>query len=109
MEALCAVLGPLHLLEIGCGDGRYFDLYDESFGGLASYTGIDPRPRDSWRSDRPRRSFRQSTAEDISPETLKDTNLIVSQSAIEHIPDDRSEEHTSELQSLMRHSYAVFC
>src|SRR3546814_7204966 len=25
-----------------------------------------------------------------------------------HCP-DRSEEHTSELQSLMRHSYAVFC
>src|SRR3546814_3285522 len=24
-------------------------------------------------------------------------------------PDDRSEEHTSELQSLMRISYAVFC
>src|SRR3546814_10689411 len=24
-------------------------------------------------------------------------------------PDSRSEEHTSELQSLMRHSYAVFC
>src|SRR3546814_6545404 len=24
-------------------------------------------------------------------------------------PDDRSEEHTSELQSLMRTSYAVFC
>src|SRR3546814_5995913 len=24
-------------------------------------------------------------------------------------PDERSEEHTSELQSLMRHSYAVFC
>src|SRR3546814_8552635 len=73
---------------MGFCDGGYFDLYDESFGGLASYTGIDPRPRDSWRSDRPRRSFRQSTAEDISPETLKDTNLIVSQSAIEHIPDD---------------------
>src|SRR3546814_2821697 len=27
----------------------------------------------------------------------------------EHSPDDRSEEHTSELQSLMRISYAVFC
>src|SRR3546814_9644574 len=26
-----------------------------------------------------------------------------------HIVDDRSEEHTSELQSLMRISYAVFC
>src|SRR3546814_4289205 len=28
---------------------------------------------------------------------------------IEHILDQRSEEHTSELQSLMRISYAVFC
>src|SRR3546814_8827449 len=27
----------------------------------------------------------------------------------EYIPSVRSEEHTSELQSLMRHSYAVFC
>src|SRR3546814_10469353 len=26
-----------------------------------------------------------------------------------HVFDDRSEEHTSELQSLMRISYAVFC
>src|SRR3546814_8341519 len=26
-----------------------------------------------------------------------------------HLGDDRSEEHTSELQSLMRISYAVFC
>src|SRR3546814_2900781 len=26
-----------------------------------------------------------------------------------HQPDGRSEEHTSELQSLMRNSYAVFC
>src|SRR3546814_4492793 len=26
-----------------------------------------------------------------------------------HAPDDRSEEHTSELQQLMRISYAVFC
>src|SRR3546814_9131835 len=30
--------------------------------------------------------------------------------AVEMFPElDRSEEHTSELQSLMRHSYAVFC
>src|SRR3546814_5064605 len=40
----------------------------------------------------------------------------VSQSVAEHFAvitvckiDDRSEEHTSELQSLMRNSYAVFC
>src|SRR3546814_4394590 len=31
------------------------------------------------------------------------------QAAIDGNPDDRSEEHTSELQSLMRISYAVFC
>src|SRR3546814_6135196 len=29
--------------------------------------------------------------------------------ALLHVPVDRSEEHTSELQSLMRTSYAVFC
>src|SRR3546814_3487094 len=28
---------------------------------------------------------------------------------IQHVDDARSEEHTSELQSLMRISYAVFC
>src|SRR3546814_10510755 len=28
---------------------------------------------------------------------------------LQHPTDVRSEEHTSELQSLMRHSYAVFC
>src|SRR3546814_2933291 len=28
---------------------------------------------------------------------------------VEHPPSNRSEEHTSELQSLMRISYAVFC
>src|SRR3546814_3029063 len=33
----------------------------------------------------------------------------VKQGLIGHIPQVRSEEHTSELQSLMRISYAVFC
>src|SRR3546814_3235173 len=31
------------------------------------------------------------------------------QPALVHLPQQRSEEHTSELQSLMRISYAVFC
>src|SRR3546814_8483815 len=31
------------------------------------------------------------------------------QAPFSHLPFDRSEEHTSELQSLMRISYAVFC
>src|SRR3546814_3945824 len=38
-------------------------------------------------------------------------NLTIFQSAVDDllIEPDRSEEHTSELQSLMRISYAVFC
>src|SRR3546814_2908496 len=38
--------------------------------------------------------------------------LILSAEILQHVPaflDWRSEEHTSELQSLMRISYAVFC
>src|SRR3546814_1425970 len=31
------------------------------------------------------------------------------QELLPHVSDDRSEEHTSELQSLMRTSYAVLC
>src|SRR3546814_3348562 len=34
---------------------------------------------------------------------------IVAPQAQAHLPGGRSEEHTSELQSLMRISYAVFC
>src|SRR3546814_10904951 len=37
------------------------------------------------------------------------TTFIVKGGEMLHPDDDRSEEHTSELQSLMRISYAVFC
>src|SRR3546814_9723978 len=36
-------------------------------------------------------------------------SLLVPQSAVQTVEGRRSEEHTSELQSLMRISYAVFC
>src|SRR3546814_7946769 len=35
--------------------------------------------------------------------------LLQRLSRIAELPQERSEEHTSELQSLMRNSYAVFC
>src|SRR3546814_10253502 len=41
-----------------------------------------------------------------------DVLLSRSEAILDHVetfPLDRSEEHTSELQSLMRNSYAVFC
>src|SRR3546814_4539749 len=34
---------------------------------------------------------------------------IVKSRTVKHFPEARSEEHTSELQSLLRISYAVFC
>src|SRR3546814_10044895 len=35
--------------------------------------------------------------------------ITISITSLGYLPLDRSEEHTSELQSLMRHSYAGFC
>src|SRR3546814_2078247 len=40
---------------------------------------------------------------------LRDRNLRLRQIVRRHADGGRSEEHTSELQSLMRISYAVFC
>src|SRR3546814_1669756 len=48
-----------------------------------------------------RRSDRAQKREEPLPEEMN--------SSLRAIADDRSEEHTSELQSLMRISYAVFC
>src|SRR3546814_5482458 len=36
-------------------------------------------------------------------------DMVLKRMKRRHLRDDRSEEHTSELQSLMRISYAVFC
>src|SRR3546814_1520331 len=41
------------------------------------------------------------------PQTVRPA--LVAGGVAEHQSEDRSEEHTSELQSLMRISYAVFC
>src|SRR3546814_4666427 len=43
-------------------------------------------------------------ARELEVEALRSTA-----EAADELPDPRSEEHTSELQSLMRSSYAVFC
>src|SRR3546814_3729991 len=48
---------------------------------------------------------------DIPPlrDRLEDAALIANKLARDYAKELRSEEHTSELQSLMRNSYAVFC
>ena len=87
-EALRSALGGLRIFEIGYGDGRYVEFYKRAFGALESYSGIDPQPRDSWKEARPGCRFIQATAEQLGPEVLGASNLILSQSAIEHITDD---------------------
>src|SRR3546814_6860378 len=61
--------------------------------------------------DRPVAVLGMNTDRDIA-----DANFVVEKMRLEYpnlratgIPEKRSEEHTSELQSLMRISYAVFC
>src|SRR3546814_4913574 len=41
--------------------------------------------------------------------TLVSSSVFMPQAHAQNTTDNRSEEHTSELQSLMRISYAVFC
>src|SRR3546814_6262298 len=50
---------------------------------------------------------------DVVPTAKRDNGIVGDQSdfgeVVKEAIDDRSEEHTSELQSLMRITYAVFC
>src|SRR3546814_2058418 len=45
----------------------------------------------------------------IAPQSLSQVDAFISYRSLIHLLERRSEEHTSELQSLMRTSYAVFC
>src|SRR3546814_2102213 len=45
----------------------------------------------------------------VPDRTLADTAVAADEQHVVEAPAPRSEEHTSELQSLMRISYAVFC
>src|SRR3546814_4065634 len=51
-------------------------------------------------------SSKVEVEEILESQDYKDVRLLV---GVEHARLSRSEEHTSELQSLMRISYAVFC
>src|SRR3546814_3900867 len=69
-----------------------------------------PRPTTSCRGESPSTSFPRRVARG-GPTTLTWTARPRASGASTSCsnPDGRSEEHTSELQSLMRISYAVFC
>src|SRR3546814_8131144 len=74
------------------------------FGGRIIATKGDPLPRDL--------EGEQGIASNVGrPMTLAQWAQHITREAElpVRVVDDRSEEHTSELQSLMRISYAVFC
>src|SRR3546814_5553552 len=74
--------------------------------GLPSRTNGNATTRTG--TSRPRMSTRTSASSAASPAGTR-AKAIALPSVGENVPDRRSEEHTSELQSLMRISYAVFC
>src|SRR3546814_10747447 len=68
-------------------------------------------------SERSRRALESELVTQIKASDIRIVDDVVSAPVGQHFPgvndigaiDQRSEEHTSELQSLMRTSYAVFC
>src|SRR3546814_1686355 len=84
----------------------YTTLFRSADGRHLPVDGLRPRPGFSQRRTvRARRPDRTP-----QPPARRTGRHAGAGAAVEHrVPADRSEEHTSELQSLMRISYAVFC
>src|SRR3546814_3132843 len=67
------------------------------------------RARESLDAIRPHASTDLGAAFERQPELFREAAEGRSQAALKAMSKERSEEHTSELQSLMRISYAAFC
>src|SRR3546814_7824724 len=91
--------GEADQLQVAAGIGRAARAGREDDEGLAAYRDIEGTAR----LDMAPHHLH------ASPQPLETLGEIEAE-AVEMIDqEDRSEEHTSELQSLMRNSYAVFC
>src|SRR3546814_3777108 len=78
-------------------------LWEESFAALKSeieqgtpIIGLEPACTSAFKDELPGLFSKRLEAKRLSEQVV-------------HFTDFRSEEHTSDLQSLLRHSYAVFC
>src|SRR3546814_3587721 len=85
----------------------------EPFRAILGQRGIieDADDIDPWVHDWRGRYHGQARAI-LSPVSTEEVAAVVAMAAEKNVPlvpQGRSEEHTSELQSLMRISYAVFC
>ncbi len=83
-----AELSKIDLLDIGCGTGLYFPILDQILGGLRSYTGVDVKPKRFAHADDPRVRLITSPAEQVSQDIIGQHNFIISQSALEHVPEE---------------------
>ena len=85
-------LGSLHVFDTGCGSGRYGSYLDTiSHGLIESYKGIDVYEHADWkqRQMNPKFSFEKSDGKRVLTCIPEKTNFFMSQSAIEHFPNDR--------------------
>src|SRR3546814_20731772 len=75
-------------------------LLDQRIGGLEARAGNEARTKQLIRRQAGTRCLQPEAGERLEDDVCKELPVVEEQ---------RSEEHTSELQSLMRISYAVFC
>ena len=92
-DRIAAILGQsVRVLELGCGSGSRIGMLRTFLGdSLVSYIGIDVKRRDTWSAlmaEEPRARFIQTAAESLPPDVLRESNLIVSQSVLEHVRGD---------------------
>src|SRR3546814_4919842 len=99
------------LITVACDGGH--EIAPRAPEGSSSLKPLSRRERgwgegpvSRWHS-RSRRSLLLSLAARRCPRIAGFSSLVLRDNGFS--PHPRSEEHTSELQSLMRHSYAVFC
>ena len=85
-------LGHLRVLDIGCGSGEYGQQLETlSAHGLESYVGLDIKSQPNWQILQAKYSHFSFHHADISESSNwipSGTNLIISQSALEHMESD---------------------
>jgi SAM-dependent methyltransferase len=91
-DAIQEELGPIHILDTGCGSGNLgVKLMTWSGNRVTRYTGIDAAEHPNWRNLQNRNlpvDFTCSDADHIRDHIPAVTNFIISQSAIEHFNND---------------------
>src|SRR3546814_1745762 len=97
------------LAAAGRGEHAVFFAFDEGRGTLEARARTIGQPLDEALASGKLR-IQQIDPAELSPgEFAANVRASVEQDGARVVVIDRSEEHTSELQSLMRISYAVFC